>query len=96
MQYLGTHETLIQQSYDWSERSPSVAVLEAIAAIENVHPTDLHTDPGIRLHDDVDLEALDALVTHDGDISVSFTVADYTVHIEGSLLTVSARAAAPD
>lgn len=92
MQYLGTQETLVRQSYDWSKTPPSIAVLEALAAIENVHPTDLHAEAGIVLYDNVDLEALDALLNHESDVSVSFTVGNYLILIDGQLLTVSSNA----
>lgn len=90
MQYLGTHETLVRQSYDWSETPPSIAVLHALAAIEDVPPTDLHDEAGITLYGTVDLEALDALLTHESDISLSFSVENYTVFIEDEVLTVRA------
>lgn len=89
MQYRGVHRPLVQQSYDWSETPPSIAVLEAIAALENTHATKLHTDVGITLYDAVDIEALDELLTHGGDISVSFTVEEYQIHLEGDLLTIT-------
>lgn len=88
MQYLGTQDTVIRQSYDWSETPPSIAVLRALAAVEGVPPTDLHTEAGIRLYDTVDLEALDALLTHQSGVSVSFRVDEYTVLVEDDLLTV--------
>lgn len=88
MQYLGTHDTVVRQSYDWSETPPSIAVLRALAAVEGVPPTDLHTEAGITLYDTVDLEALDALVTHESDVSVSFRVGEYVVLIEDDVLTV--------
>lgn len=96
MQYLGTPERLVQRSHDWTETSPSVAVLEAIAAVEGVSPTDLHTDHNITLYDSVDLEALDALLTHDSEVTVSFTVDDYRVHISGELLTISSTSIPPE
>lgn len=88
MQYLGTPDAVIRQSYDWSETPPSIAVLRALAAIEGVPPRDLHTETGIRLYDTVDLEALDALVTHESDVAVSFHVGEYVVLLEDDQLTV--------
>lgn len=88
MQYLGTQDTVIRQSYDWSETPPSIAVLRALAAVEGVPPTDLHTEAGITLYETVDLEALDALFAHESDISVSFRVGAYTVLLDDDLLTV--------
>lgn len=65
-----------------SGRSPSVAVVEAIAAVEDVDVTEL--DP---LFDDVDPEVLDQLFGQ-GDASAStkslkFTVDNWTVFVRG-------------
>lgn len=65
--------------------------MEAIAALERVHSTALHMDPGITLYDYVDPEALDALVTNDSDVSISFSINEYTIHIDGNMLTITSR-----
>lgn len=96
MQYLGTQDTVIRQSYDWSETPPSIAVLRALAAIEGVPPRDLHDEADIMLYETVDLEALDALLTHQSDISVSFRVGEYTVLLDDELLTVRTNDAGQD
>lgn len=91
MQVPSTAEGSVQEHHDWSETSPSTAVMEAIAALEHVHSTDLHMDPGITLYDYVDSEALDALVTNDNDVCISFPVNEYNIHIDGNMVTITSR-----
>lgn len=62
--------------------APSVAVVEAIAELAGVDPTDLSAE-GVVLYDHVDPDALDALVAgRDGDIDLSFSVAGYAVGVD--------------
>lgn len=66
------------------DRSPSVAVVEQIAAAEGVDPVDLD----VSLYDVLDPDALDALFrpATDGDAAttrVTFPVADYQVTVTG-------------
>ncbi|QLG27156.1 hypothetical protein HUG10_06180 [Halorarum halophilum] len=63
--------------------APSIAVIEAIAAVENVEPDDLAFGGGLPLSEYIDPDALDSLVTHD-DVTISFTVAEYRIRIDGS------------
>lgn len=65
--------------------------MEAVAALEHVHSTDLHMGPGITLYDYIDPEALDALVTNDSDISISVPINEYDIHIDGNMLTITSR-----
>lgn len=65
----------VRSDFDRSETPSSIAVVEVIAAIKNVPPTDLMW----KLHDHIDPEALDALVDDDSDVSVSFSVDQYQV-----------------
>jgi hypothetical protein len=82
--------TLIEAEYHRSATAPSTAVIEAIAAVEEVDPVALSSIEGITLHDYVDSDALDRLFTDRGvdDISVTFTVDEYTVCIERSEITI--------
>lgn len=57
---------------------PSIAIVRAIAVIEDVDPMDSPRALGITLHDHVDPEALDRLVSATGDAN-SATV-DLTIH----------------
>lgn len=63
-----------------NERSPSVAVIEAVAAAEGVAPTEL--DP---TYDAIDPEALDRLLADQNDASmcVRFAVSGWNVFVRG-------------
>ncbi|MBX0322981.1 hypothetical protein EGH21_08065 [Halomicroarcula sp. F13] len=65
-----------------SERPPSVAVVEAVAAAEGVEPTELRS-----LSADIDLEAVDALFENDDTTGqahvLSYTVAGWNVFVRG-------------
>ena len=74
----------VQDHYDWSTERPSSAVIEAISDVENTDPIDL----SVTLFEHIDPEALDALVTNDSRVTVSFTVGDYQVHIEGNSVVI--------
>lgn len=73
---------------DWSQTPPSVAIVEAIASLENSTPVDLPTTHGIVLFDTIDPEALDTLVTTCESLSLSFSVDEYDVQITGNTLTI--------
>ncbi|WP_096394366.1 HalOD1 output domain-containing protein [Halorubrum trapanicum] len=62
--------------------APSLAVVEAIAELAGVDPTDL-PEAGVVLYDHVDPDALNALVAgrSDSDVDVSLTVAGYDVRV---------------
>lgn len=67
----------IEHHYD-AETPPSIAIVQAIAALENVDPTAFSTDLGLRLYDHLDPEALNRLVTNDGGIAA--VTVDLTLH----------------
>lgn len=90
MRKVGTNGYHLERAYDWSETRPSTAILEVLAAAEDVYPGDLHVDPGIRLSESVDSEALDALVTSGSGVRVSFSVARYRIHVEENRVTIRA------
>jgi len=62
--------------------SPSLAVVEAIADLVGVEPTDL-SDEGVVLYEHVDPDALNALASgrSGADVDVSLTVAGYDVRV---------------
>lgn len=66
----------VEHQYD-SETPPSIAIVRAIAVIEDVDPMDSPTELGITLHDHVDPTALDRLVTETDTSSVSV---ELTIH----------------
>ncbi len=67
---------------------PSIAVIDALASLEDVRPVNLSDEIGGTLCDFVDPEALDALVTDENAISISFTITEYEVHIDEDKLQV--------
>lgn len=78
----------IHGRYDWSRTPPSYAVVDAVAALENVEPTDPSTSLGVTLFEHVDPEALDAIVEGGDDVALSFAMGDYAVRIDGADLTI--------
>ena len=81
-------EQLFCGQYTWSSTTPTVAIVNAIAGIENVEPTDLPTVLDTSLYDHVNPDALDTLVTECEHRVISFTVDDYRVRIKGNQLTI--------
>lgn len=67
--------------------SPSTAIVEAIAFIEDVDPMDSAAELGIRLYDQIDPETLDQLINHNKSsktVTVDLTIHNdnqYSVHI---------------
>lgn len=51
----------IEWTFD-DETPPSIAIVQAIAIIENADPTELPSEAGITLYDHIDPDALDRLV----------------------------------
>ena len=83
----------VRVAHDCDDRPASRAVVEALAELAGVAPEALADEADIVLYDHVDPDALDALVEHrpDGDVSLSFSVAEYDVGIDAD--EVVARAA---
>lgn len=66
----------VEQQYD-GDTPPSVAIVKAIACIEDVDPVESPSELGITLYDHIDPTALDQLITKNtgnGDVSVGLTV----------------------
>lgn len=82
-------DELFSGQYTWSSTTPTVAVANAIAGIENVDATELSGALDTKLYDHVNPEALDTLVTDSNHPVVSFTVDDYRVRITGNQLSIS-------
>ncbi|WP_306060444.1 HalOD1 output domain-containing protein [Natronococcus wangiae] len=76
--------------YEWSETPPSVAIIEAIARLENCPSTKLVPTHGIVLSETIDPEALDRLVTTGESVSVTFSVDKYDVTLTEKMLIVRA------
>lgn len=66
-------------------RSPSLAVVEAIAGLAGVDAEALGEEAGIVLYDHVDPDAIDRLVSHrSGDgVDLAFTVDRYEIRVDG-------------
>lgn len=77
----------VEHRYD-AETPPSIAIVQAIAVLENIDPMASSTHIGIRLYDHVDPEALNRLVTTNGGvaaITVDLTLQEdhqYSVRIQ--------------
>ncbi|QLG48269.1 HalOD1 output domain-containing protein [Natrinema halophilum] len=74
--------------YVWSSTTPTVAIVNAIAGIENVDPTDLPVTLNTALYDHIDPEALDTLVTTSNDPKLSFAIDEYRIEIDGNQLFI--------
>lgn len=85
----GSHTA--NREYDWSNVAPSYAVIEAVSGIENTEPMSLSEELDTTLFDHVDPDALDTLLTSNTEISLSFTFAEYRIHIDGNTLFVEAE-----
>lgn len=79
----------VQKEFDWSETLPSIAIVRAVAALEDVDQSEVATVCGMPLFDAVDPDALDKLVTSADAISLSFSFNDYSVDITDSTVVVS-------
>lgn len=73
---------VVRAAYDWRTISPSVAVVQTLAIALDSEPTTIEV-----LHDVVDADALDSLVTADADDGSGPTV---SFPIEGRSVTVDA------
>ncbi|WP_440764923.1 HalOD1 output domain-containing protein [Natronorubrum sp. DTA7] len=73
----------IRSHHDWATTTPSRAVVEAIATVEETTPVTLARETGTTLYDHVDPEALDSLVGSDrnGSVEVAFDVGSLRVTI---------------
>jgi len=80
---------VFETQYDWSNTAPSVAVINAIATIENIEPTNFSVAFDTTLFDHIDPEALDALITEGNEISISFSCCDYRIQVNENTLRIS-------
>ncbi|WP_436926452.1 HalOD1 output domain-containing protein [Halosimplex amylolyticum] len=67
----------VSRTYDPANRKPSVAVLGALADVKNTHPAAL----SLSLHDYVDADSLDRLLTRKRGATVSFPMDGYSVTV---------------
>lgn len=73
-----------------AEEPPTLAIIRAIAAVENVDPLDITP----TLYESVDPDALNALFTRTQNQSlvVEFTLADYSIRVQHHRITVTPTA----
>lgn len=81
---------------EFSRRPPSIAIVESIAAIEDVTPTDVD----FSLYEDIDPDALDTIfanpdddeeTTEDGEIVAEFQIDGYVVQVrDNGTITITA------
>ncbi|MFD1565435.1 HalOD1 output domain-containing protein [Haloarchaeobius amylolyticus] len=78
---------LVRVEYRYDDTPPSIAIVRAIAALEDVDPMESSADLGIVLYDQIDPEALDnfvAATTDRATVSVDLVLRNdrqYTVQI---------------
>lgn len=86
----GGDTTSVRTEYDWSTTAPSSAIIETIAAVENVDPVALATDEETVLNEFVDPDALDTIITEQraNEVTMTLAVGGYTVRIVGNELVV--------
>ncbi|WP_255171156.1 HalOD1 output domain-containing protein [Natrononativus amylolyticus] len=70
------------------ENAASIALIEAIARLENCPSTELGPTLGIVLSDTLDSETLDRLVTTGEPVSVAFSIGEYDVTLTEKELLV--------
>ncbi|MFO8116333.1 MAG: HalOD1 output domain-containing protein [Halorubrum sp.] len=80
----GSLSEVTRVSHRCDDRTPSLAIVEAIADLTGVEPGALAHDAGIVLYDHVDPDAIDTLVAHhpDSGVDLSFTVDEYDVRVD--------------
>ena len=81
----GVNGVTVSQQYDWGETNPSIAIVEAVADLEGTEPAAI----GVTLYDHIGVDALDGLLSNGRDVSVSFTLGEYHVRIDGDVLAVT-------
>lgn len=77
-----------RSSYDWSVTPPSLAVIDAVAAVEGMEPMQFSQSLETTLFDHVDPEALDVIVTGGEEVSITFEIGEYAVDIAGNEVTI--------
>ncbi|NUB90778.1 hypothetical protein HTZ84_13965 [Haloterrigena sp. SYSU A558-1] len=82
----------IEQQFD-SDTPPSLAIVRAIAAVENVDPVKSPSALGITLSDHIDPSALDQLIGKDSEdsVTIDFTIQNshqYSVRVQDTNLVI--------
>lgn len=73
----------VSARYDWSSKSPAMAVIETVAAAVDQQPSDLD-----RLYEHVDTDALDAFIQSyspgGSDVTLTFSYAGHLVSVDAT------------
>ena len=87
---IGEKEPLLDIEYNPGFTSPSTAVVEAIASIEDVCPVELLRSGHLTLTDHVDPDILDQLFTgrNTDNIMITFSTDKYTVSLRRGKITI--------
>lgn len=83
-----TGSSPVRARFDWSETEPSIAIIDAIATLENVDPITLSTTRETTLYDYIDPVALDTVISNDRPTTISFTIEEYLVQVDNEGLVV--------
>lgn len=78
----------VQRHYDWSNVSPSVAIIETMAVFEHGEPRRAADVLETPLNEHVSTDALDALVRNDTLTAISLIISDYHVLITGNTVGI--------
>ena len=84
----GSETESVESQYNWSEAPPSVAIIYALAMLENVDPIQFSEELDRTLHDYIDPSALETLVGNDQAVEVKFRMDEYTIQIDNDGLIV--------
>lgn len=76
-----------QTRVDWSATSPSIAIIEELAILEDCDPKTL-ADRFDPLYEYIDPDALDMLVTADSSVTVTFDLEEYRIQLDRSSLCI--------
>ncbi|QLG29883.1 hypothetical protein HUG10_19935 (plasmid) [Halorarum halophilum] len=79
----------VQRQYDWSNVSPTVAIIETVAIFENGELTGAADVLETPLDEHVSTDALNKLVRNDSLTAVSLKIANYHVRISGNSVGVA-------
>lgn len=84
----GRNRTEVTRTYDWANVSPSVAIIETIAAFEG-ETLNRAVEDHEPLEWFVDVDALEAIVGVAPDLALSFAFSGYQIQIDGNDVGVS-------
>lgn len=90
-----TTQEPMARAYDWESTSPCFAVIDAIARYEQTETTRMADELAPPLQERINLDALDTLLGNNDVRSISFSYADYEVHLNGETVVISSPESEP-